>query len=137
MGGWGMCAHPLAQNFFILMQFLGKIGQIIGLCRSPGLALPPWEILDLPLHEKDVHIFSHFLNMGHYELQLDMRNMAYINYTREYRLKHAQARAFGDLSGVIIGRTIDTLIVRVAEISEVSRSKKNMNLQWLKSLLRY
>ena len=34
-------APPLPQNFFIFMQFSGKIGQIIG-WRSPlGLAPPP------------------------------------------------------------------------------------------------
>ena len=29
-GARGTRAPPLAQNFFIFMQFLGKIGQIIG-----------------------------------------------------------------------------------------------------------
>ena len=33
---------PLAQNFFIFMQFSGKIGQIIGWRPPPlGLAPPP------------------------------------------------------------------------------------------------
>ena len=33
---------PLAQNFFIFMQFSGKIGQIIGWCPPPlGLVPPP------------------------------------------------------------------------------------------------
>ena len=32
---------PLAQNFFIFMQFLGKIGQIIGWPPPLGLAPPP------------------------------------------------------------------------------------------------
>ena len=41
---------PLAQNFFIFMQFSGKIGQIIG-WRPPLWAWRPllWEILDPPL----------------------------------------------------------------------------------------
>ena len=40
-GTRGMRHHP-AQNSFILMQFLGKIGQILGW-------YPLWEILDPPL----------------------------------------------------------------------------------------
>ena len=40
---------PLAQNFFIFMQFLGKFGQIIG-CRPLGWRHLLWEILDPPLH---------------------------------------------------------------------------------------
>ena len=38
----GMRAPPLDQNFFIFMQFSGKIGQIIGWCPPPlGLVPPP------------------------------------------------------------------------------------------------
>ena len=37
------------QNFFIFMQFLGKIDdQLVGWCPQ-GLAPPLWEILDPPL----------------------------------------------------------------------------------------
>ena len=37
----GRAPPPLAQNFFIFMQFLGKIGQIIGWAPPLGLAPPP------------------------------------------------------------------------------------------------
>ena len=38
----GTCTPPpLAQNFFIFMQFSGKIGQIIGWRPPLGLAPPP------------------------------------------------------------------------------------------------
>ena len=46
----GRAPPSLGQNFFVFMQFWGKIGQIV--CWRPplGLALPPvWEILDPPL----------------------------------------------------------------------------------------
>ena len=39
-GGMRDACPPLAQNFFIFMQFLGKIGQIIGWRPSLGLAPP-------------------------------------------------------------------------------------------------
>ena len=35
-----MRAPPLAKNFFIFMQFLGKIGQIIGWCPPLGISAP-------------------------------------------------------------------------------------------------
>ena len=36
-----MRAPPLTQNFFIFMQFSGKIGQIIGWRPPPPLGLAP------------------------------------------------------------------------------------------------
>ena len=40
---------PPAQNFFIFMQFSGKIGQIIGWCPHFGLASPPLGLAPPPL----------------------------------------------------------------------------------------
>ena len=56
INGWskgrkGRAPPPLGQNFFILMQFPGKIGQIVGR-RPPSpieVAHLPWEILYPPL----------------------------------------------------------------------------------------
>ena len=42
-GGREGCAPPLVQNFFIFMQFLGKIGQILGWRPPLGLVPPPLE----------------------------------------------------------------------------------------------
>ena len=39
-GGHEGCTPPLAQNFFIFMQFSGKIGQIIGWCPPFGVSAP-------------------------------------------------------------------------------------------------
>ena len=39
--GGGVPRAPPAQNFFIFMQFLGKIGQIIGWRAPPPLGLAP------------------------------------------------------------------------------------------------
>ena len=39
-GRKGHVPPPLDQNVFIFMQFLGKIGQIIG-WRPPGVGAPP------------------------------------------------------------------------------------------------
>ena len=49
-GAQGRAPPPLGQIFFIFMQFLGKIGQIV--CWRPplwGWRPPVWEILDPPL----------------------------------------------------------------------------------------
>ena len=49
---------PPAQNFFIFMQFSGKIGQIIGLHPLQGCRTPLWEILDPPLVTLSAYVLS-------------------------------------------------------------------------------
>ena len=58
------CAPPPAQNFFIFLQFRGKIGQITGW--RPPLELAPliWEILDPPLDIGSVWLTEHNLILG-------------------------------------------------------------------------
>ena len=48
-GRKGRAPPPLDQNFFIFMQFSGKIGQIIGWRPPWGWRTLLWEILDPPL----------------------------------------------------------------------------------------
>ena len=45
----GRAPAPLVQNVFIFMQFLGKIGQIIGRGPPSGVGAPLWKIMDPPL----------------------------------------------------------------------------------------
>ena len=47
LGGMRDVQLPLDQNFFIFMQFSGKIGQKV--CCAPSGWYPLWKILDLPL----------------------------------------------------------------------------------------
>ena len=54
----GRRAPPWGQNFFIFMQFSGKIGQIIGRRPPQGLAHPFREILDPPLSCEYKHYFQ-------------------------------------------------------------------------------
>ena len=58
---------PRAQNFFIFMQFSGKIGQIIGWRPPPsGVGAPSlWEILDPPLNSiPHLHCETHMSFQG-------------------------------------------------------------------------
>ena len=57
-GAWGARTPPppRAPIFFDFMQFSGNFGKIVCLCPPPlGLGVPPWEILDLPLHRERVN----------------------------------------------------------------------------------
>ena len=71
-GCQGRAPPPLSQNFFIFMQFSGKIRQIVGWRPPLGLAHPLWEILDPPLirskyclrvHKEHFKMLNHFRHM--------------------------------------------------------------------------